>query len=89
MTSYSTTHKSVETETRLQSFEREAAELDAWECDDCNGSGRVTVYQDVTHQLGTDSLPFYETCPTCDGLKFCGPDAEKRAALAKTNGSTS
>lgn len=61
-------------------------ELDAWECNDCGGEGRVTVYHDVTHQLGTDSLPFWETCQTCDGLKFCGPDAEKRAALTKAEG---
>lgn len=59
-----------------------ADDLDAWVCADCGGEGRVTVYHNVSHQLGTDSLPFWETCTACDGLKFCGPDAEKRAAIA-------
>lgn len=64
----------------------DADDLDAWECSDCGGTGRVTVYHDVTHQLGTDSLPFWEECPTCEGLKFCGPDAEKRAAVVRAAG---
>ena len=58
-------------------------EYDAHECPDCGGSGRVTRYSEVTHQLGSDDLPFFEDCETCGGLGWCGPDAEKRAALAK------
>lgn len=56
-------------------------ELDAWECPECGGHGKRTVYHKVTHQLGTDELPFWETCETCDGIGYCGPDDEKRAAI--------
>lgn len=58
-------------------------EYDAHECPDCGGSGRVTRYSKVTHQLGSDVLPFLEDCKTCGGLGWCGPDAEKRTAFAK------
>lgn len=57
--------------------------LDAWECCDCGGAGRRTEYHAVTHQLGRDTLPFWETCETCEGIGFCGPDAEMRASIAK------
>jgi len=66
---------------------REAAEeedLDAWECDACDGTGSYTVYRAVTHQLGTDELPFTEVCEVCGGGGYCGPDAaraELRRAL--------
>lgn len=55
-------------------------EYDAHECPDCGGAGRVTRYSKVTHQLGSDDLPFLEECETCGGLGSCGPDAERRAA---------
>lgn len=61
----------------------EEQDLDAWECPDCGGAGRRAVYHSVTHQLGTDDLPFWEACETCDGIGYCGPDAEKLAALSK------
>lgn len=55
-------------------------EEDAWECSSCGGQGRYTRYHKVTHQLGSDELPFWEQCETCGGLGSCGPDAERRAA---------
>lgn len=58
-------------------------ELDAHECPDCGGAGKVTAYHKVSHQLGVDSLPFLDECETCDTLGWCGPDASKRAAIAK------
>lgn len=62
----------------------EPDELDAWECAECGGAGRVTRYRKVTHQLGADELPFWEECETCEGVGFCGPDAEQAAALKAT-----
>lgn len=58
-------------------------EIDAWECGDCGGQGRVSRYHKVSHQLGTDELPFWDECPSCEGLGSCGPDAEQRAAQKK------
>ncbi|MPT55006.1 hypothetical protein [Delftia sp.] len=58
-------------------------EYDAHECPECGGAGKKTVYHDVSHQLGKDSLPFLDECEACAGLGWCGPDAEKRAAIAK------
>jgi len=66
----------------LNSTDLNSTDLDAWDCDDCSGTGSVTKLEAVTHQLGTDMMPFDVTCPTCDGLGQCGPDAEKRAAIA-------
>jgi DnaJ-class molecular chaperone len=54
-------------------------DLDAWECPDCGGAGRVSRYHKVTHQLGTDELPFWDECESCEGVGYCGPDAEARA----------
>lgn len=66
----------------------QVADLDAWECHECGGAGRRTVYHKVTHQLGTDELPFWDECEVCDAVGYCGPDAEKRAAIAKAQGAT-
>jgi DnaJ-class molecular chaperone len=66
-----------------QALEIATDDMDAVECPDCGGHGRREVYRDVTHQLGTDKLPFWEECETCSGTGYCGPDAEKRAAIAK------
>lgn len=65
--------------------------LDAWECCGCGSYGKREVYREVTHLLGTDNLPFMETCDVCGGVGHCGPDAEKRAAVikAKATGSAS
>lgn len=60
-------------------------DLDAWECPDCCGAGRIERYHEVTHQLGRDELPFWDECEACDGIGFCGPDAA-RAVLAKVEG---
>ena len=57
--------------------------LDAWECCGCGGAGKREVYHDVTHQLGTDSLPFIDACDECGGVGHCGPDAERRKAVIK------
>lgn len=54
---------------------QEEQDLDAWECPDCGCAGRRTAYHKVTHQLGHDVLPFWETCETCDGVGYCGPEA--------------
>ena len=58
--------------------------LDAWECEACDGAGSisepgvVTIANGEKHKSGwVDS-----TCPTCGGLKYCGPDAEALAAYA-------
>lgn len=61
------------------------SDLNAWECAGCGGAGRIERDHKVTHQLGTDELPFWDECETCDGIGFCGPDAA-RAALAKAEG---
>lgn len=61
-------------------------DLDAWECCDCGGHGKREKYEKVTHQLGSDMLPFMVECETCGGVGYCGPDAEKRAAIAKAGG---
>ena len=66
----------------------EPVDLDAWECPDCGGEGRVTRYHKVTHQLGSDDLPFWDECETCEGVGFCGTDAALMAA-AKTKGQKS
>jgi hypothetical protein len=55
-------------------------EEDAWECSSCGGQGKYTRYHKVTHQLGSDELPFWDECETCGGLGSCGPDAERRAS---------
>lgn len=60
-------------------------EYDAHECTECGGEGKKTAYHNVTHQLGTDSLPFLDECETCQSIGWCGPDAEKRAAVKKAN----
>lgn len=60
-------------------------DLDAWECSDCCGQGKYEKYEKVSHQLGSDMLPFMVTCESCEGLGYCGPDAEKRVALTKAN----
>jgi len=58
-------------------------DLDASECRDCCGSGKVDRWHAVTHQLGTDDMPFREDCPSCEGMGFVGRDAELRATFAK------
>ncbi len=58
-------------------------EYDAHECPDCGGQGQVSRYHEVSHQLGTDLLPFWDECATCEALGWCGPDASARAAIAK------
>lgn len=63
-----------------EAIELALGEEDAWECSSCGGQGRYTRYHKVTHQLGSDELPFWEQCETCGGLGSCGPDAERRAA---------
>lgn len=68
--------------------EPDVDDLDAWECPECGGAGRVTVYHKVTHQLGTDELPFWDECAVCTGVGYCGPDAERRAAIAKATPTT-
>ena len=59
-------------------------DLDAWECPECCGQGRVTRYHKVTHQLGTDDLPFWDECEACEAVGYCGPDAEARSVVART-----
>ena len=54
-------------------------DLDAWECRECCGQGSVTRLHKVTHQLGTDLMPFDDECEACEGLGYCGPDAAERA----------
>lgn len=55
------------------------AEPDAWECKECFGQGKIERYHKVTHQLGSDMLPFLDECEVCEGLGYLGPDAEIRA----------
>lgn len=59
-------------------------DLDAWECSACCGQGKYEKLEKVSHHFGWDMLPFMVECETCGGLGYCGPDAEKRAAIAKT-----
>lgn len=58
-------------------------ELNAHECAGCGGAGKTEVYRKVSHQLGSDELPFMEECEWCLGIGWIGPDAEKRAAITK------
>ena len=57
-------------------------EYDAHRCNECCGTGRTTVYHEVSHLLGVDSLPFWENCEACEAIGWIGPDAEKRAAIS-------
>jgi len=71
-----------------KSSELNSDDLDAWDCPTCCGTGKVTELHEVTHQLGTDMLPFGADCPACDGIGHCGPDAEKRAAITSAQEQT-
>ena len=58
----------------------DSEELDAWVCDHCNGGG----WHWQEHQVGerkTDVQQLKTHCDKCEGLGYCGPDAEARAAL--------
>lgn len=61
----------------------DSEELDAWVCDHCNGDG----WHWQEHQVGerkTDVQQLKTHCDKCEGLGYCGPDAEARAALQST-----
>ena len=61
----------------------DSEELDAWVCDHCNGGG----WHWQEHQVGerkTDVQQLKTHCDKCEGLGYCGPDAEARAALQST-----
>lgn len=62
-------------------------EYDASRCPDCDGEGRRETggYVDGSGYPHT----YMECCDTCEGVGWCGPDAEKRAAIAKVTGSAS
>jgi len=56
-------------------------EYDAHECPDCAGEGRRAVSGAVDDSGAT--LDYWQHCDTCDGDGWVGPDAQKRAWIAK------
>ena len=54
-------------------------EYDAHECPTCGGHGK---HEEHTHvDRSGCALTSMVHCDTCEGVGWCGPDAEKRAAL--------
>ena len=37
------------------------------ECEACCGRGKVRADHEVTHQLGTDTIPGWDECEACEG----------------------
>ena len=66
---------------KRQSFEWR--EYDAHECPECGGHGRHEQYGHVDRSgIPVSSMVH---CDACEGIGWCGPDAEKRAAVKKAN----
>jgi hypothetical protein len=54
-------------------------ELDATQCEECAGAGRIAANHKVDDSGFT--LPGWDECEACESLGWVGPEAKKRAAL--------
>ena len=62
-------------------------DLDAWKCECCHGKGWHWKSESVNHgkEIGVENVDLKTHCDACEGVGWCGSDAE-RAALAQKEG---
>lgn len=55
--------------------------LDAWKCERCHGKGWHWQSESVNHgkAIGVESVDLKTHCDACEGVGWCGPDAERAA----------
>ena len=60
-------------------------DLDAWKCEHCHGKGWRWQSESVNHgkEIGVENVDLRTHCDACEGIGWCGPDAERAATAAK------
>ncbi|CAN7446928.1 hypothetical protein LJR066_002790 [Acidovorax sp. LjRoot66] len=63
-------------------------ELDAWKCDRCHGKGWHWEAVSINHgkEIGVENVDLKTSCDDCEGVGWCGPDADRAAPKGDSNG---